>query len=137
MDDFISHLEKYQIKYTKLRLDKWLDFCLLKCNKNGASEQDMINFFDLCNPPFRGLHNRRMYFCHLSASAEQADLYTSDPSDYFDLTQSDEDVKKRLLEFNFGFSKKGYAKLCRQCAGCDAVNHLEVDGAIQISSGGK
>ena len=45
--------------------------------------------------------------------------------DYLDLERLPKDnYKKILLEFNDGYSDKGYLEMCRRCNGAEALHYL-------------
>lgn len=132
VERMIEELEKRGIRYTRFNLENWLDFDLMNHVKEQASEAEMIRFCDLCAPPFRGLYDRKLYFCHLNTSAVRAGLYENSANDYFDLSKPDSKRKMELLEFDSGFSTCGYITFCRRCNGCNSVNTRTVPGAIQL-----
>ena len=43
--------------------------------------------------------------------------------DYLDIEELKADAKKVLLEFQMGYSEKGYLDMCNYCNGADAVNY--------------
>ena len=52
----------------------------------------------------------------------EQDAYGQD--DYLDLEQlKGDDYKKVLLEFNLGYSEKGYLDMCHRCHGLDEKNY--------------
>lgn len=131
VDRFIETIGKYEIAHTIFKLDQWIDFGLLNSEKETWSEEAMIRFFDLCAPPFRGLRDRKFYYCHLECSAIKAGLLSENPDGFFDLEDYAPCKKKMFLEFDAGFSDQGYAGLCRRCHGCNSVNNRVIPGALQ------
>ena len=50
--------------------------------------------------------------------------YNEGKDEYLDLDKlTGENYKKELLEFNLGYSEKGYLDMCRRCHGMDAINY--------------
>lgn len=132
VEAFIAALEQQGIKYLRLNRDQWLDFGLLVPEKQFCDEAVMIRFCDHCAPPFRGLHDKKLYFCHLNTSAVQAGVFADSTNDYFDLRCYDKDKRKLLMEFDAGYSERGYVTFCRCCRGCPSVNDRYVEVARQV-----
>lgn len=133
IETLLDQIRKYNISYTLLTMENWVDFSLMNRVKADYTEEQMIAFCDLCAPPFRGLRQRKLYYCHLSCSASKAGIYWDDKNEYFDLNQPDSERKKELLEFDAGYSELGYMPFCRYCHGCNSVNDRVIPGAIQVS----
>ena len=130
LQKFIDKLNEYNIKCSYYSLTSWLDFGFPHNNDNITGEEKLINKFDMCQPDFRGLVGDRLYFCHLSASAEKAGLFKASSSDFIVLDESNS--KFEILEFDLGYSQSGYVSFCTVCRGCDGVNSLYVDGKVQM-----
>lgn len=131
IEELVRILEEKGISYVIMKSERWGDFGFPE-NPNTISEDELIGFFDRCRAPFRGLYKNRVYFCHLETSAIRAGLYEDNENDYFDLEQKDDDLKKKFLEFDFGYSDEGAVSFCRKCRGCDCVNGLTVVAAEQM-----
>lgn len=132
VDDFIQELSKYNIKYRRNISDKWLDFGDPNIRNNSKSQDEMIAFFDKCYAPFRGLYNKKFYYCHLNTSAIQSGFYIENSNDYFNLSKYDQNRKRELVEFDLGYNANGFLDYCRHCNGCFAVNEKYVEVAEQI-----
>lgn len=122
VDDFMDKLKKNHIPYRRNIDNKWLDFGFPDYTNGTISEMNLTNFFDRCYSPFRGLCNKRLYYCHLNTSAVCAGLFKDDSNDYFDMEVFDEARKMDLVRFDLGYTQKGYITYCRKCKGCFAVN---------------
>lgn len=131
LDQLITLFNETGIKYYIARTSTWGDFGFPE-NPNNVSEKDLISFFENCKAPFRGLYNNRVYFCHLETSAIRAGLYTDNENDYFDLNQKDKNIKRKFLEFDFGYSANGAVSFCKVCRGCYPQNKLSVPSAKQM-----
>lgn len=72
----------------------------------------------------RDVRGNRLYFC-VQARAVSDNLHLDElDDDYLDLSLlAGDNWKKKLLEFNLGYSKKGYLTMCHRCHGMDAVNY--------------
>jgi organic radical activating enzyme len=94
---------------------EWYDFGDLRI-KNNMSEEELINHFDLCTAPFRGLNDGKFYYCHLNTSAVLTKLFPLNDNDYVNLSDvSSED----LIKFDLGFTELGYITFCDNCNGCN------------------
>lgn len=130
-EEFQKVLDKYGIQYYTMQTDVWGDFGFPDNPNSIEDDEQAISFFDRCNPPFRGLWNNRVYFCHLESSAVRAGLYPDRANDYFVLDKKTPDAKKRFMEFDFGHTSNGYLDFCKVCRGCGCVNDLFVPAALQ------
>lgn len=94
---------------------EWYDFGDLRI-KNNISERKLINHFDSCTAPFRGLNDGKFYYCHLNTSAVLTKLFPLNDNDYVNLLDvSAED----LIKFDLGFTELGYITFCDNCNGCN------------------
>jgi organic radical activating enzyme len=94
---------------------EWYDFGDLRI-KNNMSEEELINHFDNCTAPFRGLNDGKFYYCHLNTSAVLTKLFPLNDNDYVNLSDvSSED----LIKFDLGFTELGYITFCDNCNGCN------------------
>lgn len=126
--EMLRKLDEFQIPYSFYSLDKWLDFGFPHNSSNVQEESHLINKFDACSPDFRGLVGNKLYFCHLSASAEKADMFQGSPSDYIVLDEKLDPI--HLLEFDLGYNDLGYVSFCKLCRGCNS--DILVDGNAQL-----
>lgn len=137
VDAFLSRLKEKGIPYRRNIDNQWLDFGFPDYVNEYMSESELTNFFDRCYSPFRGLHNKKLYYCHLNTSAVCAGLFQEDRNDYFDLNHYDPAKKKALVLFDLGYTKKGYITFCKKCKGCFAVNEEYTHVAAQMDRKGR
>lgn len=126
-------LDCYKIKYAVTKTD-WVDFGSLKVNKN-LTEDQLIKFFNNCRPPFRGLANGRLYYCHLNYSAVATGIFPDHINDYFDLSDTNDErniMAINLLKFDMGYTDLGYITFCQNCNGCGGVNSHVVKSGEQL-----
>ena len=94
---------------------EWYDFGDLRI-KNNMSEEQLINHFDSCTAPFRGLNDGKFYYCHLNTSAVLTKQFPINENDFVRLDSiSNED----LIKFDLGFIPLGYLTFCDNCNGCN------------------
>lgn len=101
---------------------EWYDFGDLRI-KNNMSEEELINHFDSCTAPFRGLNDGKFYYCHLNTSAVLTKLFPLNDNDYVNLS----DVSsENLIKFDLGFTELGYITFCDNCNGCNTAIKVPV-----------
>lgn len=112
------------INYSLGREDgEWVDYGFDYVNR-GVSAEELINVFDTCKTHCREVRENRFYFCVMARSVSENMGFNVGEDDYLDLDAlQGERGKKELLEFNFGYSEKGYLDMCNYCNGADSVKH--------------
>ena len=134
-ESVVTLLNNNGIEYVIDRKDGWKDFAFPD-HQVTFDFFDKEHHFDICNPPFRGLDDKKYYQCHIEVSAMQAGLYNPEEKfvqhfgDYLDLTC--DITTKEFMEYNYGFSEEGYVSLCRYCAGCGDDNTTYIKVAEQL-----
>jgi len=120
----IEMLENYGISYVLAKPEiEWMDYGFEYVNRENI-EADLIKVFSSCNTPCREVRGNRYYYCVMARSVSENLGYDLGKDDYLDLNLLDgKDYKKELLEFNLGYSEKGYLDMCRRCHGNDAKNY--------------
>ena len=106
-DNRIKHYIRNEIE--------WNDFGDLRIKKN-MSEAELIEHFDNCTAPFRGLDNGKFYYCHLNTSAVLTKLFPLNENDFVEMGSIS---KEDLLKFDMGNTKLGYVTFCDNCNGCN------------------
>lgn len=121
----VAALDEYGIGYKLAPADgKWIDYGFEYFDR-GENREGLIQAFDHCLTPCREVRGNRLYFCVMARSVSDNLDLDQGRDDYLDLDKLvGEDYKKELLEFNFGYSEKGYLDMCRRCHGMDAVNYI-------------
>ena len=126
VDQFESELQKHKIKVNRDRQENWLDFGYPEINHENWTEEQRIAHFHSCEADFRGLYNRKLYYCHLEASAVQAGLFEESEDDFVELDRLSEENKVELIELDQGYSTKGYPGFCLRCDGCGSKKKIPV-----------
>jgi hypothetical protein len=78
-----------------------------------------------CAPLFHGINGKKVYYCHIIWSAEQAGLYTVPEQDYIDLEKlqpDNPDDRSKLIRYCAGQCERGFLGLCMLCGGCGEDN---------------
>lgn len=123
-DRLTAKLQEYSIQY-KLGMpeSQWTDYGFEYVNRN-ASEEELIQVFDSCRTPCREIRENRYYFCVMARSVSENLGFHIGQNDYLDLDAlQGEWYKKELLEFNFGYSEKGYLNMCGHCHGAERTDY--------------
>lgn len=133
---FVEKLRLYpDIHISLFTVDKWIDFGYEYVDRSDTPDEQLIRFFDTCRTPCRLLKDKTFYYCANSRFAQDVGLVKGgDLCNAFDLARFDlERDAKRLLEFNMGYSDKGYVELCKRCNGYLTVNCNFIGVAEQAS----
>ena len=131
----IEALEEYSIEYRLAVEDgNWIDYGFDYLNKD-MDETELIQTFDRCLTPCREVRGNKLYFCVMARSVSDNLYLNEGKNDYLDLEKlSGENYQKELLEFNLGYSEKGYLDMCHRCHGMDA-EHYPIPVAEQLDMG--
>ena len=116
-------LEEQAISYYLEKEEgQWRDYGFDYVNRN-ASENELMTVFDTCRTSCREIRENRFYFCVMARSVADNMNFNVGSEDYIDLDNLQGggiEAKKELLEFNLGYSSKGYLDMCNYCHGADA-----------------
>lgn len=117
-------LESYGIAYSLGKKEReWMDYGFDHVNHN-TSEEELTRVFDSCKTSCREVRENRFYFCVMARSVSENMGFHVGDNDYLDLdVLQGERGKKELLEFNLGYSEKGYLDMCNYCHGADAEKY--------------
>lgn len=87
-----------------------------------------------CHIGPQNLRNGLLCSCTYQAFAENAGLIPKSQDNWFDMTQMTDDIidKRKLIEFRFGFNKKGYVDWCRYCNGHFTINTISGPAGEQV-----
>lgn len=101
----------------------WIDYGFDSVQRKYEPEE-LTRVFDLCGTPCRELRGKRLYYCVMARSVAENLHYNLGEEDFLDLTQLDnKTAKKTLMEFNYGYSEKGFLDMCMRCRGAEAYNY--------------
>lgn len=102
---------------------EWVDFGF-EWVDNQYTEEQLIKFFDYCRTRCRGYVKGKIRYCINAYFAGKALGKEEDSSNYFDImtTSGTMENKKKLIEFDLGYSKNGYLQMCQHCNGTCEIN---------------
>lgn len=102
---------------------EWMDYGFDYVNRN-ADTAGLINVFNGCKTPCREVRENRYYFCVMARSVSENMGFDVGNNDYLDLDAlTGENYQREMLEFDLGYSEKGYLDMCNYCHGADAKKH--------------
>lgn len=129
----VNIIQKAGIRYNVNKSIRWCDFGFPDNNCDFGYDELKEHMLS-CGPIFHGLNDRKYYYCHISWSADKANLLTTSTDDYVDLEKlAQNDVSKELiLKHSNGVIDKGFVKLCKICGGCGNDNKKFVKAAEQM-----
>jgi len=134
IDDFISLLNKNEIRYQKDDNNSWLDLGFFNWQKRG-SDEEAVHKFDRCGNLWRTIYDEKLYYCNIASSASRAHLFKDYEANYLDLRHPINPIE--MLEFNWGFSDEGCEHLCNFCDGYSTqINNNIIPKAVQIERDG-
>lgn len=120
----LEALDTYEVFYVLgAKETEWMDYGFEYVNRE-CSEDELIKVFSSCNTPCREVRGNKYYYCVMARSVSENLGFNIGQDDYLDLDKlTDDNYKKELLEFNCGYSEKGYLDMCRHCHGKDTKNY--------------
>lgn len=120
----IEMLKQNSVRYDLSKADhEWMDYGFDTQDRR-ASEQELTEAFDACKTPCHEVRGSKFYYCVMARSVSDNLEYHIGQEDFLDLNQlHGQDGKKILLEFNLGYSDKGYLDMCSHCNGADAKKY--------------
>ena len=126
-----KYLAGYSIYYTITESEqKWMDYGFQSVDR-GGEEKELIEVFDRCKTPCREIRGSKYYYCVMSRSVSENLGFDIGKDDYLELADLGEEDRTIFLEFDFGYSKKGYLDMCNHCNGADAAQY-PLPVAVQI-----
>lgn len=112
-------------------VEHWCDFGFKDKNRKERNQEELIQFFDDCNSSCRAFHKKHFIYC---VPALYADIVVSGKN----LEQWDTDNffvpenKMQLIEWQCGYSNKGYLDMCKNCNGYITINRTYVPAGEQL-----
>lgn len=130
----IEKFEEYNVNYIIGKAEEeWWDYGFEEY-VDTRDEIAIIEKFDQCNTPCREVRNSKLYFCVMARTVSDNLGYKIGDMDCIDLSELeyDKDGRRILLEYNLGYSDKGYLNMCRRCRGNDCSKY-PVEAAKQLN----
>ncbi len=99
----------------------WLDYGFGEIDR-GTDENQLMEAFDKCRTPCREIRGYKYYYCVMARSVSENLGIDAGKQDYLDLRKTEN--RQEILEFQMGYSDKGYLDMCRFCRGAEAKGYL-------------
>ena len=109
---------------------QWMDYGFETVDRKWRTEE-LIQVFDKCRTPCREIRDNKYYYCVMARSVSENLKMGLGEDDFLDLDHLGDEDKKIFLEFQFGYSDKGYLDMCNHCNGRDAAMY-PIPAAEQI-----
>ncbi len=130
-EEFKALLTKYEIEFSIDAMPIWKDYGIGRAENKFSNEQEKMDWFDNCQTPCRYMRDGKLYFCTSDRLAQRAGITPEDPSSYLDFTTLTPEDRMLVLEFEYGFSDRGYPLLCTKCNRQFSINSKTVAKATQ------
>lgn len=118
------------IPYRLKRTDAWVDFGYPDVQHPGGYALDAL--FEDCHMPWRGLKDKKVYFCNMEINAEELGQFVGCDNDWADISACDDAHKQAFLELDLGWPKLGHISYCSRCYGFGSSNTRCVPAAKQV-----
>ncbi|MBD5462838.1 MAG: radical SAM protein [Lachnospiraceae bacterium] len=119
----VQVLEDADIEYYLGKVEEeWWDYGFTDyIDRSG--EDSLVKKFDKCSTPCREIRCGKLYFCVMARTVSDNLKYEIGKEDYLDLCSlpDGEIGRKILLEYNMGYSEKGFLSMCARCRGGECV----------------
>ena len=103
----------------------WSDFGFDHVDRQN-NKNELIQTFDNCHTGCREIRKNKFYFCVMARSTSENLGFRVGEEDYLALDICDN--RMNILEYNLGYSEKGYLDMCNFCYGGDVEKHLILAG---------
>lgn len=127
--------ESSGIKTYLLSAMQWVDFGFETVEHHYSCSQ-LRCFFDQCHTRCRGYADGKIRYC-INAYFSERTLYgTEDDNNSFDMNAMDSspETRKKLVEFDMGFNKNGFLRMCRHCNGTIGINQHFIEVGRQCAN---
>ena len=110
----------------------WVDFGFDTVD-NQYTEEQLISFFDYCHTRCRGYVDGKLRYCINAYFAAKAKEEEEDSNNAFDILSMEptEENLRALVEYDMGYSKDGYLKMCQHCNGTIEINTHYIEVGVQ------
>lgn len=131
--EIISQFESFDLLWIDNTVEDWFNLDIFGTDNTGMTEEQLQEYFDICNNPWHCYENAKFYACNFARFAEKAGISSEPESSYFSIRDLKHEQRKELLEFLLNYNEKGYVDLCKHCSGWADCNTKRIPVALQIS----
>jgi hypothetical protein len=105
----------------------WFDYGFEEVDRESVEEKKRT--FDLCKTPCREINGSHYYYCVMAHTVAKNMKLGIGQQDFMEIgAHTDKNV---VLEFELGYSDKGYLDMCGKCRGKEAEKYL-IPAAEQV-----
>lgn len=124
--------EEYGVEVDVKRTgEQWLDMGFPMNLPTKKTELELQEHFHKCAMFCRQFVNGKYYFCCSNFAAVHTGMFPDNENDYLDFTKGIS--KKKLLEFELGYSRMGHTTFCNVCrGGSEEANPCKIEVAKQM-----
>lgn len=134
-EKLIQKLKERSVEYILEKPEHlWRDYGFDSVD-HGNDEKKLMSVFDGCKTVCREIRKNKFYYCVSARAVSENANKNIGQTDYLDFNKlSPKSYLYEILEFNLGFSEKGYLDMCRYCHGSEAYKY-PVPAAKQVERG--
>lgn len=125
LDELRGMLEEHGVDYSVMKQDTWLSFGFPTEPANIGKEKCAAHMRE-CSPIFHGYNDGKVFYCHVSWSAEKIGKHALEKKDFVDLKELPVSDRHAIAEHCLGLVEDGYVSFCRLCGGCGKDNSCTV-----------
>ncbi len=134
LDELCSFFAENGVNYSVAKQEKWLSFGFPRVPFNISPKKCAAHMRE-CSPIFHGHNDGKVFYCHVSWSAEKIGRYTLQEKDFVDLARLPLADRHVIAEHCLGEIEDGYVSFCRLCGGCGRDNRNEIVPGEQLEKG--
>lgn len=128
-DMFVALCEESGVAYYEQKIDAWID---MGWNEKKDLTKHRAQFmFDQCSMICRGFKDGTEHYCLHGLYTNTARSICGANGEELNFMDNYTD-KKTILEYNLGYSRKGYLEICSQCNGYFGINKNQICVAEQL-----
>jgi organic radical activating enzyme len=133
--EIIAQFERFELLWLDNTVEDWFDLDIDGTDNTDMTEEQLQEWFDICNMPWHNYENGRFYTCNFARFAEKAGIHSEPETSSYSIKEFTPQKKKELLEFSLHYNEKGYVELCKHCSGWGECNPKRVSVAVQSLRG--
>lgn len=134
LEEVEKTFDRSGVNYIVTRQDKWLAFGFPETPARIGKGECAAHMRE-CSPIFHGYNDKKVFYCHVSWSAEKIGRYVLQEKDFVDLETLPLSSRHVIAEHCLGEIRDGYVSFCQLCGGCGRDNRNEVVPGEQLGKG--
>lgn len=127
----INQFKGTNIKLVLQKYNNWIDFKVGKENHSSGTEEMLTVYHDVCQNTCWWMVDGKFFTCGFIVSQHNIGKLEIEENDYVDLRKC---TPQEFIEFQTGYTEKGYFELCKKCGGYLTINRNIIEAAKQRKS---